>query len=499
MTPERLGRYEITGTLGRGAMGVVYAARDPLIERTVAIKTIACAGLSGKETSEFEQRFFREAKSAGRLNHPNIVTVYDVGRDGELAWFAMELLSGTSLRDLLDAGEPLSHGRIVGIVAAVADALAFAHARGIVHRDVKPANIMMLESGVVKLADFGIAQLPGSGLTTADTVLGSPKYMSPEQIAGQKADGRSDIFSLGVVLYELLTGQSPFAGDSLHATMYQVVNKEVPAPSTCRTGLPAAFDAIVARAMAKDPAARYQDAAAMSTDLRRALRAPAAHPVEGKAARAAKRSASTDRKRSPAEIDAARRGRRRKQAALAGGIALAGVLALLLWWPAPISITETPPSPSPAQEPAPQPQAPAPAPGAAKGDSTATPVVQAAADIPPTPTPAQTSPDKPVQKPVQKPVPKPAEKLADKSAEKPAERSAATTANREEDVPGTSAPERSTPTWQTALGADLKACDKESVFRRIVCREKARWKHCPGHWGEITDCPLNTASEGAPR
>jgi serine/threonine protein kinase len=269
MSLKQLGRYEITGTLGRGAMGVVFQARDPLIERVVAIKTVACAGLSDKDAEEFEQRFFREAKSAGQLNHPNIVTIHDVGRSDELAYIAMEYLSGESLRDILDSSAPLSCTRIIEIVAAVADGLAFAHAQGIVHRDIKPANIMVQDSGGVKITDFGIAQLPGGSLTMAGAVLGSPKYMSPEQVAGQKADGRADIFSLGTVLYEMLTGQPPFSGDNMHATMYQVVHKDPPAPSSCSPHLPRELDPIVARAMAKDPVERYQSAAEMAADLRR--------------------------------------------------------------------------------------------------------------------------------------------------------------------------------------------------------------------------------------
>jgi len=473
MTPTRLGRYEITGTLGRGAMGVVYAARDPLIERSVAIKTVACAGLSGREAAEFEERFFREAKSAGRLNHPNIVTVHDVGREGELAWIAMELLAGRSLRDLLDAGEALSRGRIVGIVAAVADALAFAHARGIVHRDVKPANIMVLESGVVKLADFGIAQLPGSGLTTADSVLGSPRYMSPEQIAGQKADGRSDIFSLGVVLYELLTGQPAFEGNSLHATMYQVVHKEVPAPSLCRPGLSAAFDAIVAKAVAKDPLARYQDAAAMAAALRRALRSATA-PLSGE---------TKDRLAAPDVAGSAPAskggdalpGNRWRKSMLIGAAALVGGLAVLLR-PAPTP-TPTPAPPTAVvqprvQQPAAQPQPPLPA-AETKGGSASEPPARVAPETLPT----EKSPERPARKPAEKPGAKDAKKEA---------------ATVDAAVPARP------PGWQSALGADLKACDAESVFRRIVCIEKARWKHCPGHWGEIADCPVNSASKGAP-
>jgi eukaryotic-like serine/threonine-protein kinase len=420
----RLGRYDVTRPIGRGAMGVVYLARDPLIERTVAIKTVACSGLSEKEAAEFEERFFREAKSAGRLNHPNIVTVHDVGRDGELAWIAMEFLAGKSLRDLLDTGTPLSHERIIDIVAAVADALATAHTQDIVHRDIKPANIMVLDNGVVKLADFGIAQLPGSGLTMAGAVLGSPKYMSPEQVAGEKADGRSDIFSLGVVLYELLTGKPPFDGDNLHATMYQVVHKEAPAPSSCCAGLPVAFDDIVARAMAKDPAARYQDAAEMAADLRRIHRSAAA-TLSGEHGTAAP----------PAVANPPEPAKLRNRLILAG-LGLAIVVATALF-------VRSPQAPAAHQEAA---------------------VPAAPANAAPAPAPRKDTAANP-QAPAQK----------EASATKP------TATGGTKGIGG----------WQAALRADLKGCEAESVFSRVVCIEKARWKHCPGHWGEVADCPSN--------
>ena len=183
MPPDLLGRYEITGELGRGAMGVVYKARDPLIDRTVAIKTVGL-DLSADEAAAFEQRFFREAKSAGRLNHPNIVTIHDVGRSNGSAYIAMEFLQGRSLREILDSGVVLPPERIADIVAQVADGLAFAHENGVVHRDIKPANIMVLDNGGVKITDFGIALLPTGARTVVGTVFGSPKYMSPERIAG---------------------------------------------------------------------------------------------------------------------------------------------------------------------------------------------------------------------------------------------------------------------------------------------------------------------------
>jgi eukaryotic-like serine/threonine-protein kinase len=267
MPPDLLGRYEITGELGRGAMGVVYKARDPLIDRTVAIKTVGL-DLSPDESAAFEQRFFREAKSAGRLNHPNIVTIHDVGRSNGSAYIAMEFLQGRSLREILDSGVVLPPERIADIVAQVADGLAFAHENGVVHRDIKPANIMVLDNGGVKITDFGIALLPTGSRTLVGTVFGSPKYMSPERIAGHKVDGRSDIFSLGTVLYELLTGFTPFFGGDLKTVLDQVINVTPAAPSSRNKSIPPAFDDIVAKAMAKVPDERYANAQAMAADLR---------------------------------------------------------------------------------------------------------------------------------------------------------------------------------------------------------------------------------------
>lgn len=473
MTPTRLGRYDITGTLGRGAMGVVYQARDPLIERTVAIKTVACAALSEKEAAEFEQRFFREAKSAGRLNHPNIVTVYDVGRDGDLAWIAMEFLAGRSLRDLLDAGEPLAPGRIVGIGAAVADALAFAHARGIVHRDVKPANIMVLDSGVVKLADFGIAQLPGSGLTMTGAVLGSPKYMAPEQISGHKADGRSDIFSLGVVLYELLAGKPPFEGENLHAAMYQVVHKEPPPPSTCRDGQTNAFDAIIAKALAKDPAARYQDAAALATDLRRALREAAARPAGKTEAHATETSAAH------LAVSAAAPTRQRlRNVAIVGTLVLLAGAAVLFWRPATKPAAAPTPPASTSAPPAAQSAGTAATPTAAPPAAQTTEQASQAAERPTAASDAVAT--RPAERPPQRPLPRP--------AAPPTERKAANDAAARPAAPPSD--------WRAMLRADLNACESLPVFRRVLCIEKARWRHCPGHWGEIADCPSSAANKG---
>ncbi len=342
MSITHLGRYEIVGVLGRGAMGVVYKARDPLIERTVAIKTIACHGLSRDEVGTFEHRFFREAKSAGRLNHPNIVTIYDIGRDGDLAYIAMELLEGRSLREILDSGVVLPDGRIADIAAQVADGLAFAHANDIVHRDVKPANVMVLDNGTVKIADFGVALLPTGSVTQEGTVFGSPKYMSPEQVTGQVVDGRSDVFSLGAVLYEMLTGLPPFSGDDLGAILHKVITSSPAAPSGRRRNLHPLFDAIVAKAMAKDPAERYRSAEEMAADLRRCAR-PELDPAttEEKGGSAADGSAET------ASGTATARPRRWRNALAAG----AAVIVLLAIVAARLLLQPTAPGPETSAEP----------------------------------------------------------------------------------------------------------------------------------------------------
>jgi serine/threonine-protein kinase len=242
-------------------MGAVYEAIDPLIERRVAVKTINLnLKLSNQERDEFEARFYREAKSAGRLNHPNIVTIYDVGETDDVAYIAMEHLEGQTLRDMLDSGVVLPVGTIAGIGMRIANGLHYAHENEVVHRDVKPANVMITPARDVKIMDFGIAQMPTGSRTQLGTVLGSPKYMAPEQVAGQPTDRRTDIFALGVVLYEMLTGTTPFNGDNLSAIMYRVLNEAPTPPSEVNPRIPVEFDAIVKRALAKRPADRYQSA-----------------------------------------------------------------------------------------------------------------------------------------------------------------------------------------------------------------------------------------------
>jgi serine/threonine protein kinase len=246
--------------LGKGAMGVVFLGRDPVIGRRVALKTIRATGEDDSETREFTERFLREAQAAGTLSHPNIVTIHDVGEEVETgtSFIAMEYVEGKNLKQLLKDKVSLSYDRIAEIVTNVGDALDYAHRRGIVHRDVKPANIILTNDGTVKITDFGIAKINSSSLTATGQFLGTPNYMSPEQVTGEVVDGRSDLFSLGVVLYELLTKKKPFAGDNLTSISYKIVHEDYPSPQTYDGAVPAEFNPILARALAKDPAARFQ-------------------------------------------------------------------------------------------------------------------------------------------------------------------------------------------------------------------------------------------------
>ena len=263
-----LGRYEVVDELGQGAMGVVYKAKDPLIDRVVAIKTINL-NQAMEEREEYEARFYQEARAAGRLSHHNIVTIYDVGKSGDVAYIAMEFLQGRELREILNEKPVLPVAEALDIVTQVAQGLAYAHAHGIVHRDVKPSNIMIQNDGHVKITDFGIARMASAAVRTqTGMVLGSPKYMSPEQVMGKLTDQRSDIFSLGIMLYEMLTGRPPFSGENVNAIMYQTLNASPPQPSTLNPGVPEMLNFIVAKALAKKVDDRYQDANEFANDLR---------------------------------------------------------------------------------------------------------------------------------------------------------------------------------------------------------------------------------------
>jgi serine/threonine-protein kinase len=280
MEATKLGRYTIQSELGRGAMGVVYKATDTALERTVAVKTVNMA-LEREGADKYEARFYQEARAAGSLNHPNIVTVYDVGKEANVAYMAMEFIEGVELRSLLGEGRALPVSQAVSIAVQVAEGLAYAHEHGVVHRDIKPANIMVVANGPVKITDFGIARMRAAAdeLTQTGMMLGSPKYMSPEQVIGKRADHRSDIFSLGVILYEMLTGTAPFNGENVTALMYQIVNFAPPAPSAVKAAVPELLNFIVAKMLAKPLEERYQRAQDLAQDLRnceRQISAPTA-------------------------------------------------------------------------------------------------------------------------------------------------------------------------------------------------------------------------------
>jgi len=268
MTSQTLGRYEIVAELGKGAMGTVYRAVDPLLNRTVALKTVNMSA-DRDEMADYEARFYQEAKAAGGLNHPNIVTIYDIGRSGDVAFLAMELLEGRELRTLMPPNAPVAVPDAIDIAIQIADGLAYAHQYGVVHRDIKPANVMIVREGQVKITDFGIAHMRSAEVRTqTGVVLGSPKYMSPEQVLGKRAEPGSDIFSLGVIIYEMLTGSAPFSGVDINAIMFQIVNFAPPAPSSVNPGVPQMLDFIVAKALAKALNERYSSAKQLAGDLR---------------------------------------------------------------------------------------------------------------------------------------------------------------------------------------------------------------------------------------
>ena len=269
-TEEHIGRYKVVSEIGRGAMGIVYLAEDEALGRSVAIKTIL-ASMDSTEQAGYLARFKQEAKALGGLNHPSIITVFEFGDERGVAYLAMEYLKGREVRDLIDQRK-LDLAAAVDIAAQVADGLAFAHGRGVVHRDIKPGNVMVIEGNRAKIMDFGIARVRTSDLKTqTGLMLGSPRYMSPEQVFGRALDHRTDIFSLGLVLYEMIAGAPPFGGNDIHQIMYQICNATAPPPSAANPSVSRALDIIVAKALEKDAAARYQDASAMAADLRACL------------------------------------------------------------------------------------------------------------------------------------------------------------------------------------------------------------------------------------
>ena len=276
-TPSMLGRYRVLKELGRGAMGLVYLGKDPTIQRFVAIKTMRLDQVdSDDKLQDVKARFFREAESTGRLSHPNIVTIYDAGEENDLGYIAMELIEGTPLKQWARKPNLMPVNEVLLTVATVADALDYAHQQGVIHRDIKPANIMLTKDRVVKVMDFGIAKMASSSKTQTNIVLGTPTYMSPEQIAGKKVDGRSDIFSLGVVLFELLTGQLPFTADNLSAVLFSIAHHPHPAIQTLRPDLPPMVQEIVDRALQKELPHRYRRADEFASELRACVQSLAA-------------------------------------------------------------------------------------------------------------------------------------------------------------------------------------------------------------------------------
>ena len=275
---QALGRYAIARILGKGAMGVVYEGHDQKLGRRVAVKTILKANLDPDDAREYAMRFAREAQAVARLSHPHIVQVYDFAEDGDIAYLVMELIEGRELKQAFDAGERFGIKETVRIMFELLDALQYAHDAGIIHRDVKPANIMLDSRARTKLTDFGVARVQGldrasAERTQAGTMVGTPAYMSPEQITGGSVDARTDIFSAGVVLYQFLTGEKPFTGGGAWTIAKKIIQEDPPLPSSVNHAVPAQFDAVVSKALSKNPDTRYSSARDFAAALKQALAA----------------------------------------------------------------------------------------------------------------------------------------------------------------------------------------------------------------------------------
>jgi eukaryotic-like serine/threonine-protein kinase len=273
---QTLGRYQLERVLGKGAMGVVYAAHDPKLDRKVAVKTILKSNLDPDTAREYSRRFEREALAVARLNHPNIVQVFDFGEEGDVAYIVMEFIRGRELKSFFESNENFSQKQAVRIMCELLSALDFAHEAGIIHRDIKPANVMLDAQSHVKLTDFGVARLTDadraqSERTAAGTMIGTPAYMSPEQVQGLQIDRRTDIFSAGVILYQFLTNTRPFTGTGAWTVAKKIVQEDPPVPSTINVSLVPEFDRVVFKALAKDPDKRYLTAGRFAEALQRAL------------------------------------------------------------------------------------------------------------------------------------------------------------------------------------------------------------------------------------
>ncbi|MEA3306715.1 MAG: protein kinase, partial [Elusimicrobiota bacterium] len=373
-TTPTLGRYEITKELGKGAMGIVYLGKDPQINRQVAIKTLRFEeGIDEDQLKALKERFFREAQAAGNLSHPNIIKVYDAGEDQEIAYMAIELLKGKDLKTWTPKKNLLPLDKVLEYMHHSADALDYAHKQGVVHRDIKPANIMLLEDGNIRIVDFGIARLQESSKTATGTVLGTPYYMSPEQIAGKKVDGRADIFSLGVTLFELLTGEKPWkGGDAVGTLFFQIASDPYPDPSKIKPELPKGILDVIAKALTKNPDERYQEAGQMAADIKAVME----NKTQTNSPTAPKQATAQAPKPSPAPVQKHQ--------------------------PKP-AVQAPKPSPTPAQTVQPKPAVQSPKPSFAKPN------------------------DKPAPTPVQKPQPKPADQPPKPSVAKPIDNKPAAT------------------------------------------------------------------------
>lgn len=265
---KQVGRYEIIEELGQGAMGAVYKARDPMMDRVVAVKTILASALTGPLAADYRERFFREARAAGRLAHPGIVTVYDVSEQDGTPFLVMELIEGRTLEKILGSGERFDTERVMELGQQLAEALDYAHKGGVIHRDIKPANIMVTADGRPKITDFGVAKLTAAQVTTTGQLLGTPAFMAPEQFTGAPIDGRADLFALGVMLYWLATGDRPFTGETLMAMSYKIVHTEPVPPRKINPAIPRDLENVIMKCMEKDPAERYQNGEALARDLR---------------------------------------------------------------------------------------------------------------------------------------------------------------------------------------------------------------------------------------
>jgi len=271
-TPKKIGRYEILEELGQGAMGTVYRAKDPAMDRVVALKTIISLALASERGNDFRERFYREARAAGSLTHPGIVPVFDVGEHEGLPFLVMEFISGKTLADAVRKGERMTLDRVCEIGQKIAEALGYAHQHGVIHRDIKPANILLTSReahGIErpKITDFGVAKLAAGHTTLTGQILGTPAYMPPEQITGSPIDGRADIFSLGVVLYWMATGEQPFPGESMTAVSYKVVHTEPVPPRKLNPAIPIKLESIILKCLAKNPDERYQTGEDLARDL----------------------------------------------------------------------------------------------------------------------------------------------------------------------------------------------------------------------------------------